>query len=60
MATATWGRVPMRGTEADRLVVVMKALQWGWSEGAGQARSPIGQPFGGGADGRITVGNEVV
>ena len=50
----------MRGTEADRLVVVMKALQWGWSEGAGQARSPIGQPFGGGADGRITVGNEVV
>jgi hypothetical protein len=46
----------MRGTEADRLVVVMKALQWGWSEGAGQARSPIGQPFGGGADGRITVG----
>jgi hypothetical protein len=27
----------MRGTGADRPVVAMKALQWGWSEGEGSS-----------------------
>ena len=28
-------RVPMQGTGADQLVVVLKSLQWRWSEGVG-------------------------
>ena len=28
-------RVPSRDALADRLVVVVKLLEWGWSEGAG-------------------------
>ena len=27
-------RVPMRGTGAEQPVVVMKSLEWRWSEGA--------------------------
>jgi len=30
-------RVPMRSTGADQLVVALKSLQWGWSEGVGSS-----------------------
>jgi hypothetical protein len=31
------GRVPLRSTGTDRLVVAMKALYWSWSEGDGSS-----------------------
>jgi hypothetical protein len=34
VADTTRARVPMRGTGAETLVVGMKVLQWGWTEGA--------------------------
>ena len=30
-------RVPMRDTGADQLIVVLKSLEWGWSEGVGSS-----------------------
>jgi len=30
--------IPMRQTGADQSVVVMKSLEWGWSEGADMSR----------------------
>jgi hypothetical protein len=45
VAHTTRTRVPKRSTGAEQLVVGMKALQWGWTEGAAlfsRGRGPTG------------------
>jgi len=37
-------KVPMRWRGADCLVVVLKLLQWQWSEGGGVTAVGLGQP----------------
>jgi hypothetical protein len=41
-------KVPMRGTRADQLVVVLKPLKWRRSDGVGSSALLFGQPIMGG------------